>query len=647
MSVSATDSNDNKASFSNYGSTIDIAAPGVSIYSTMPTYHVTLNDKGYSKNYAYLSGTSMACPYVSGLAALILSRNLLLTNDEVEQIIIQSADDIGAVGWDQYFGYGRINAFQALDLTPSPTPLPPSLSDPSPANGSVDVELNPCLSVNVSDPDGDLMNVTFLTNASGPVTQTWYFDNFSFSNWTHYLPRLVDEDNNSAALSNGRHRRCFVLDSNTCNESDLGVISKVELVALVSGTSGNPSLWQHIIYRLIPVFNGVSGDVYSYEWSVGDGRVWFSCDITGDSGAPSVWSWGDVVGLGCEFWDWEHDRESSMCGYGYRVGVRVTYSNWTVIGVNSSVSDGRYSQIPTNMDDLETMYWWAVVANDGLNSSRAVYHFTTTSTPSSPPPTSSPPNLSNPIPSNGSVDVELNPCLSVNVSDPDGDLMNVTFLTNASGPVTQTWYFDNFSFSNWTHYLPRLVDEDNNSAALSNGRHRRCFVLDSNTCNESDLGVISKVELVALVSGTSGNPSLWQHIIYRLIPVFNGVSGDVYSYEWSVGDGRVWFSCDITGDSGAPSVWSWGDVVGLGCEFWDWEHDRESSMCGYGYRVGVRVTYSNWTVIGVNNSVNDGQYSQIPIGMDSGETTYYWSVIVDDGILSTQAIYHFTTKSTP
>jgi uncharacterized repeat protein (TIGR01451 family) len=103
ISVSATDSNDNLASFSNYGNTIEISAPGVSIYST----HL---DNGYQS----MSGTSMAAPHVSGVAALIWSRFSSYNNDLVRIVLQNTADDLGDLGWDQYFGHGRLNAHNAM-----------------------------------------------------------------------------------------------------------------------------------------------------------------------------------------------------------------------------------------------------------------------------------------------------------------------------------------------------------------------------------------------------------------------------------------------------------------------------------------------------------------------------------------------------
>lgn len=120
IAVTATDQYDDPAFFTSYGDWVELAAPGVGIYSTFPTYHVVLNDPPYSKNlnYDYMSGTSMACPHVAGLGALIWSRFPNATRDWVRAQLRYTADDLGERGFDQYYGYGRINAKSAVEQAP-------------------------------------------------------------------------------------------------------------------------------------------------------------------------------------------------------------------------------------------------------------------------------------------------------------------------------------------------------------------------------------------------------------------------------------------------------------------------------------------------------------------------------------------------
>jgi len=121
IAVTATNKSDVIAPFSNFGSWIDFAAPGVHIYSTMPTYHVTLNDPPYNKslNYDFMGGTSMATPHVSAVAALILSSFPNMTLQQVWAQLRYAADDLGDPGFDKYYGWGRINARKAVEQTPT------------------------------------------------------------------------------------------------------------------------------------------------------------------------------------------------------------------------------------------------------------------------------------------------------------------------------------------------------------------------------------------------------------------------------------------------------------------------------------------------------------------------------------------------
>lgn len=105
FAVSATDADDKRASYSNYGNYVDVVAPGTSIASTYP-----------NNQYAALSGTSMASPHVTALAALIRSINPGLKNTEVYEIMRQSATDLGTPGKDIDFGYGKIDVARALSM---------------------------------------------------------------------------------------------------------------------------------------------------------------------------------------------------------------------------------------------------------------------------------------------------------------------------------------------------------------------------------------------------------------------------------------------------------------------------------------------------------------------------------------------------
>ncbi|MGQ9565352.1 MAG: S8 family serine peptidase [Candidatus Bathyarchaeales archaeon] len=116
IAVTATDQNDNPAYFTSYGNWVELAAPGVQIFSTISYTHYP----GLNYPYDQLSGTSMACPHVSGVAALVWSRFPNMSRDALRFHLRDTTDDLGATGFDIYFGYGRLNAYKAITQ-----PLPP------------------------------------------------------------------------------------------------------------------------------------------------------------------------------------------------------------------------------------------------------------------------------------------------------------------------------------------------------------------------------------------------------------------------------------------------------------------------------------------------------------------------------------------
>ena len=129
IAVGATDEHDEYWTISNYGNWVDVTAPGASIYSTWWT-------ADNPNTYGFMSGTSMAAPHVSGLAALLLSYRPQLSAADVRAIIQQTAVDKGAAGFDIYYGWGRIDAGAAMTLATTwipytPTPTATATATPS------------------------------------------------------------------------------------------------------------------------------------------------------------------------------------------------------------------------------------------------------------------------------------------------------------------------------------------------------------------------------------------------------------------------------------------------------------------------------------------------------------------------------------
>ncbi|MGC9468834.1 MAG: S8 family serine peptidase [Anaerolineae bacterium] len=164
IAVAATDAEDRRASFSSTGTEVELAAPGAAVFSTWndatsyaDPQPVCRTEEEVEACYKYASGTSMASPHVAGAAALLIAAGITdangngRINDEVRQLLIDTAEDLGDDGWDPHYGYGLVRPDLAVASLGDPsTDSPPSASIFSPADGST-VSGNVTIQVSASD----------------------------------------------------------------------------------------------------------------------------------------------------------------------------------------------------------------------------------------------------------------------------------------------------------------------------------------------------------------------------------------------------------------------------------------------------------------------------------------------------------------
>ncbi len=139
IAVGATNYNGVKADYSNYGTELDVVAPGGDSQDLngdgymdgvlQNTFNIQTKDPT-DFNWWFLTGTSMATPHVSGIAALMLEANGEATPYDIREALENTARDMGDQGWDQYYGHGLVNATAALEYITQPqAPNNPPVAD--------------------------------------------------------------------------------------------------------------------------------------------------------------------------------------------------------------------------------------------------------------------------------------------------------------------------------------------------------------------------------------------------------------------------------------------------------------------------------------------------------------------------------------
>jgi thermitase len=169
VSVSATGSTDVRASWSTYGPYVDVAAPGVGIWTTTS-----------GGGYGSVSGTSFSSPLTAGVAALMMSANPHLAPSQIVSMLKSSADDLGTAGFDNYYGYGRVDASRAVSAaiqTVASDTSAPAVSIAAPTGGTVSgivpVNVNASDNVGVTRVDLLVNGVALASDSVSPYGFSW------------------------------------------------------------------------------------------------------------------------------------------------------------------------------------------------------------------------------------------------------------------------------------------------------------------------------------------------------------------------------------------------------------------------------------------------------------------------------------------
>jgi len=196
LTVSATDPYDVITSYSNTGNNVDVAAPGDSFTTQI------------GGGYVSAAGTSFSSPIVAGVAALVMSANPQLSAAQVQNIVKQSADDLGAAGWDPVYGMGRVNAARAVSMAAgggTVDTIPPSVGFLSPNNG---MDVSGVVTVQISATDNTGVSIVDFSVDGTPVGSTaispyaFQWDSRLAANGTHsFSARATDLRGNVSTAS--------------------------------------------------------------------------------------------------------------------------------------------------------------------------------------------------------------------------------------------------------------------------------------------------------------------------------------------------------------------------------------------------------------------------------------------------------------
>lgn len=275
IAVAATESTDSYSTFSTYGAFVAMSAPGSGIYST---------DR--SGVYGTYGGTSFSTPIVAGTVALMMAANPKLTGADVESLLYKTAVDLGPVGRDVHYGYGRVDASAAVlaalvatatttttDVTPPQTSISAPLGG-STVSGLVSVNVNSIDNVGVTKVELRINGALLAIDTTSPYAFSW--DSTKVANGTaNLLATAYDAAGNAAssttvavAVSNATVSADVTPPTVTILSPTLSSISGTSLMLSDSATdnSGSAAISQ-LIYINGKLVATASGGSISYKWN--------------------------------------------------------------------------------------------------------------------------------------------------------------------------------------------------------------------------------------------------------------------------------------------------------------------------------------------------------------------------------------------
>jgi subtilisin family serine protease len=198
VAVSALNAADAIPTWSNFGNYVDISAPGETITTTWP-----------SGKYVNISGTSFSSPIVAGVAGLVLSLNSSLTPSKLVQLLTSTSDDLGMIGYDPYYGSGRVNAARAVSAAvPAVDTTPPTTTVTNPKNGasisrlsSVNVTASAEDNVKVSKIELYINNKLVASSNTASLSYSWKTNKLARGTYTLYSKAYDSSANSSQSTS--------------------------------------------------------------------------------------------------------------------------------------------------------------------------------------------------------------------------------------------------------------------------------------------------------------------------------------------------------------------------------------------------------------------------------------------------------------